>query len=142
MNIKLLNDLAKIPERSTSGAAGYDISAAIGQTIYIPPHCTVKIPTGIAMEIPAGHWVGIFPRSGLSTKQGLRLANCVAVIDEDYRGEIAVPIHNDTNAGQKIEPGQRIAQYIILPYVIDDPLPVEALSNTVRGENGFGSTGV
>lgn len=86
IKVKRLNDLAKIPTRGSSKAAGYDLYAAIDSTIEIQPHTTVKIGTGLAFELPDETFAGLFPRSGIATKRGLRLANCTAVCDSDYRG--------------------------------------------------------
>ena len=107
----------------------------------IIPHKTVKIPTGFATNIPHGYWGAVFARSGLATKQGLRPANCVAVIDEPYTGEWLVPIHNDTNETQIIHHGDRIAQFTLLPYFNTNLIEVDELDSTDRGSNGFGSSG-
>ena len=142
MYIKLLNEQAKIPTRGSSCAAGYDLYAAIAEPVTIYPGTNVPVGTGIAMEIPDGFFGAIFARSGLATKRGLRPANAVGVVDADYRGEVIVPLHNDSNEAQQVLPGERIAQMVFLPYramgnfeVVDD------LSDTSRGEGGFGSTG-
>ena len=142
INIKLLNDLAKVPTRGSEYAAGYDLYAATSYTIYIAPHSTVKIGTGIAIELAEGTFGAIFARSGIATKKGLRPANCVGVCDPDYRGEYIVPIHNDTDGVMTIEPGERIAQLVILPFIPVDFNIVNELSDTVRGAGGFGSTGI
>lgn len=142
IKIKLLNDLATIPTKGTRWAAGHDLYAAIPDgTIEIPPHETVLVGTGIAMEIPVTTFGAIFARSGLATKQGLRPANCVGVIDSDYRGELMVGVHNDTDSVRTISQGDRIAQIVILPYLVCDMEPTDKLSETERGDRGFGSTG-
>lgn len=141
MYIKLLNENAKMPTRGSKNAAGWDIYSANPETIEIAPGGMVKIPTGFATEFPSGLFAGVFPRSGIATKQGLRLANCVAVIDADYRGEWLVPLYNDSDEVQIIEPGTRIAQFIMIPYSNVIMLQVENLSDTERGEGGFGSSG-
>ena len=92
-------------------------------------------------EIPEGYFGGVFARSGLASKEGLRPANCVGVIDSDYRGEMRVMIHNDSDCERIIEKGQRIAQLVIIPYLSVNLLEVEQLSDTERGNKGFGSTG-
>ena len=97
LGIKALSGYAVLPTRGTTDSAGMDLCAAIQDTLTIAPHETKIIPTGLAMEIPDGYFGAIYPRSGLSTKRGLRLANCVAVIDSDYRGEVGVPLHNDSD---------------------------------------------
>ena len=141
MNIKLLNDLAKVPTRGSEESAGWDLYAAIDHDVMIPPHQTVKIGTGIAMELAKGTFGAIYSRSGLATKQGLRPANCVGVVDSDYRGEVIVALHNDTDQTRIVHPADRIAQLIISLYVRGDMNVVETLSNTDRGSSGFGSTG-
>ena len=116
MRYKLLSETAKVPTRADDGSAGYDLYADVKELIYISPGDTVKITTNIAMEIPKGFFGGVFARSGLATKKGLRPANCVGIIDPSYRGPIIVPIHNDSNEHQAITPGDRIAQLIFIPY--------------------------
>lgn len=143
MNIKIkrLNDLAKIPTRGSDFSAGYDLYAATSHNIHIPPHSTVKIPTGLAIEIPIGYFGAFFARSGIATKRGLRPANCTSVIDCDYRGELLVPIHNDAPEMRVVQAGERIVQLIILPYQNVDFEEVDELDTTERGDGGFGSTG-
>ena len=141
VNIKMLNDLAKVPTRGSDYAAGYDLYAATEYAITIPAHTTVKIGTGIAMELPYMTFGAIFARSGLATKQGLRPANCTGVVDSDYRGEVIVAVHNDTDSDQVVQPGDRIAQLVVMPYLPICFNVVDKLSSTVRGEDGFGSTG-
>ena len=141
INIKLLNEFTKVPTHGSAVAAGYDLYAATNYDIEIQPHSTIKIGTGIAIEIPEGYFGGIYARSGLATKSGLRPANCVGVIDSDYRGEIIVALHNDTMYTQKVNAGDRIAQLIIQPYLNFDFNVVDELTDTDRGEAGFGSTG-
>lgn len=141
INVKKLNDLAKLPTRGSEYAAGYDLYAATSYNIEIQPHTTVKIGTGLSFELPQGTFAAIFPRSGIATKRGLRPANCVGVCDSDYRGEYIVALHNDTNEVQIIEPQERIAQMILLPFVEMSFNEVNELSNTVRGAGGFGDSG-
>lgn len=141
IKIKKLSDLAIIPERGSEYSAGVDLHAAISESIYISPHETIKIPTGLAMELPEGTFGAIFARSGLATKEGLAPATKVSVIDSDYRGEIGVPLHNDSNMSRLINPGERIAQLVLLPYVPIEFKEVYKLSDTDRGFGGFGSTG-
>ena len=140
INIKRLTEDAKLPHRGTEYAAGYDLYSALPKTVVFP-HSTTKVSTGIAMEIPEGYFGAIFARSGLATKQGLRPANCVGVVDADYRGEIIVALHNDTDVKQEIAAGERVAQLVIMPFLPVEFTEVENLSETVRGEGGFGSTG-
>ena len=141
IKVKKLNDLAKLPTRGSEYAAGYDLYAATADPIDIAPHSTVKIGTGLSFELPSGTFVAIFARSGIATKRGLRPANCVGVCDSDYRGEYIVALHNDTDELQSIDPGERIAQMILLPFIEMNFEEVNDLSNTDRGDGGFGSTG-
>ena len=139
MNIKLLSDKAKVPTRGSEEAAGWDLYAAIDATI--SPHTTTKISTDIAIEIPAGYFGAVFARSGLATKQGLRPANCVGVIDSDYRGPIIVALHNDTDQTKEVLSGDRIAQLVFIPYASWNWEVVDELSDTERGKGGFGHSG-
>lgn len=146
VKIKKLTNTAVMPTRGSKYAAGYDLYADLKTkdeiaTVEIRPHETVKVGTGLAVEIPKGFFGGIYARSGIATKQGLRPANCVGIVDSDYRGEIIVALHNDTNEAQYIHNGERIAQIIASPYLPIDFEEVEELSNTDRGSGGFGSTG-
>ena len=102
---------------------------------------TKKIGTGLAAAPPYDFWIGIFARSGLATKEGLRPANCVGVIDSDYRGPVKVALHNDSEQRQRIKNGERIAQLILMPFYEIDFHEVDELDDTERGEGGFGSTG-
>ena len=141
IKIKKMNELAKTPTRGSEYAAGYDLYAASGYCVFIEPHKTVMVGTGIAMEIPKGYFGAIFARSGLASKRGLRPANCVGVVDCDYRNEVMVALHNDTDEVVGIEPQERIAQLVILPYVDLEFFETDNLSDTERGLGGFGSTG-
>ena len=141
VNVKKLRDNAIIPTQGSKYAAGYDLYAAIDTPITIKSGETVKIGTGLAFELPEGFFAGIFARSGLATRQGLRPANCVGVVDCDYRGEVIVAIHNDSNRDTVIAPGDRIAQMILLPYQSMEFIEVSDLSETDRGDGGFGSSG-
>lgn len=141
IKIKKLNSNIIIPTKGSKDSAGNDLYASISNPIVIEPHQTIKIGTGIAIEIPKGYFGAIFARSGLATKNGLRPSNCVGIIDSDYRGEIIVALHNDMNVPQKIQPMERIAQMIIMSYPKIVFEEVDELSNTARGGDGFGSTG-
>lgn len=143
IKIKYLNELASEPTRGTEYSAGLDLYAAIVKPLIIEPHKTKKVSTALAMEIPEGYFGGVFARSGLATNKGLRPANCVGIVDSDYRGEIFISLHNDTDEPQVILPKDRIAQLIILPFVsITEFEEVDELEDTNRGEGGFGSTGI
>lgn len=141
MKIKLLTDTAKVPTRGSQYAAGYDLYADISNEVWIPENSNTLIGTGISAEIPEGYFGALFARSGLATKRGLRPANCVGVIDSDYRGEIKVALFNDSDTPAVIKPQERIAQLVILPYANIELEVVDELKETVRGEGGFGSTG-
>ena len=140
MNIKLLSENAKIPTKGSEQAAGWDLYAA--EDALIEPGQTTMVSTEIAIEIPFGNFGGIFARSGLATKQGLRPANCVGVVDSDYRGPVKVALHNDSNETRVISQGERIAQLVIIPYLPVIINVVDELKDTDRGEGGFGSTGI
>ena len=131
VKIQKLRPGAVTPRRGSADAAGYDLYAcpADGQSVTIAPHATAMIGTGLALAIPAGYFGGVFARSGLASRQGLRPANCVGVIDADYRGECTVA------------PGDRIAQLVILPFLAAEFSEADALDATDRGAGGFGSTG-
>lgn len=141
IKVKKLNDKATLPTRGSEYAAGYDLYAAIENNITVPAHSTEKIGTGLSFELPDETFAAIFARSGLATKQGLRPANCVGVCDSDYRGEYIVAIHNDTDEDKIIEPGERIAQMILMPYIPMTFVETDELSESGRGQDGFGSTG-
>ena len=141
INIKKLNKNAIIPSRGSEFSAGYDLHACLEEPINIKANQTVKIPTGLAMEIPVGYAGMIFARSGLSTKKGLAPANKVGVCDSDYRGEYIVALHNHSNNDAIVNPGERIAQLVIIPFLSVDFVETDKLNDTVRGSGGFGSTG-
>lgn len=143
LNIKvhLATKTAKAPKRANEFSAGADLFADLEGDVFIEPNETLKIPTGVEIEIPKGYFGAVYPRSGLSTNQGLRLANCVAVIDSDYRGAIVVPLHNESEIRQWISPNERVAQLVIQPYLECSFKEVDKLSETKRGKNGFGSSG-
>lgn len=141
VEVKFLTPTAKMPTQGSEEAAGYDLYADIEAEEIIMPHTTVMIGTGLAMAIPNDLWGGIFARSGLATKRGLRPANCTGIIDSDYRGEIKVAIHNDTDKATVISPRERIAQMIFFPRVKAELKEVSDLTETKRGDGGFGSSG-
>lgn len=141
IRIKKLTDTAKLPQRGSERAAGYDLYADTSEEITIAPHSTRMIGTGLAMEIPEGYFGAIFARSGLAAKRGLRPGNCVGVVDSDYRGEWKIALHNDTDQPQTIAPGERIAQMVVIPFLAVSFTETSDLSDTARGTGGFGSTG-
>lgn len=160
LKIQRLTDTAKLPTKAHDTDACFDIYADIpdkkhdgfsyseernkiepGDGVIIHPHQTVLIPTGFATEIPHGFWGAIFARSGLASKQGLRPAQGVPVIDESYRGQWFIPLYNQSDEVQIIHHGDRICQFMLLPYFDTILTEVDNLSTTDRGEGGFGSTG-
>lgn len=141
INVKKLRDNAVIPTRGSEYAAGYDLYAAIDETVVIGPHETQKIGTGLSFELPENTFGMIVARSGLATKEGLRPANCSGVCDSDYRGEYIIALHNDSDEIRYVEPNERIAQLILMSYVPMTFNLVNELTITERGEGGFGSTG-
>lgn len=138
---KKLSETARVPKRGSSSAAGYDLFADIRENVVIAPTETVLIGTGLSMAIPEGYFGGVFARSGLSAKEGLRPANCVGVIDSDYRGEIKVSLHNDSDKERTVTPDEKIAQLVVIPYLTLELKEADSLPDTQRGEGGFGSTG-
>lgn len=141
LEIKKIRENAHIPVYGTEYAAGADLYAAIQENVSLQPGETKLIPTGLSMAIPTGMVGLIFARSGISIKRGLAPANKVGVIDSDYRGELMVALYNQSNIEQVIEPEERIAQFILMPYVKANFVEVEELDDTNRGTGGFGSTG-
>ena len=141
VKIKKLDERAKIPTYATEYSAGADVYMMEGDSVTVNPHETVMIHTGFAVEIPEGYAGLIFARSGLASKRGLAPANKVGVIDADYRGECMVALHNHTSSPVTVEGGERIAQLAIVPFLKAEFEAADSLSDTVRGEGGFGSTG-
>lgn len=139
--VKFLREGAKLPTYGSDAAAGADLYACLEQSVNIVPGETAMIPTGLAMEIPAGYVGLICARSGLSIRRGLAPANKVGVIDADYRGEVLVALYNHGSEAQTVEPGERIAQFLLTPCLTASFVPTDTLHDTVRGEGGFGSTG-
>lgn len=141
VKIKKISPNAVLPTYGTENAAGADLSACLFAPVTIDPGQTFVVKTGLTMEIPEGYVGLIYARSGLATKRGLAPSNKVGVIDSDYRGEIMVALYNQSELPQKIEPGERIAQLVIAPYLQGVFNEVDELSDTTRGAGGFGSTG-
>ena len=141
INFKKLNERAVAPTYGNAGSAGGDLYGAEENDVVIPAGETAFIGTGIAVEIPLGYVGLVYARSGLACKRGLAPANKVGVIDSDYRGEIKVALHNHGKEAQTVAKGERIAQLVIAPYLFAEYEEKDELSDTVRGEGGFGSTG-
>lgn len=132
-----------LPQRTSDGAAGYDVYANLEEPIAIPPGTNAKIGIGVAFEIPKGYWVAVCARSGLALNEGLRPANCVGIGDEDFRGEYSIALYNDSKIARVVEPNERIAQILFLKYSIADFefATMDELSKTKRGERGWGGSG-
>ena len=141
IRVRRVSPTALLPTRGSSSAAGYDLYADLQEEVVIAPHTTAKIDTGLQFELPEGYFAGIFARSGIATREGLRPANCVGVCDSDYRGNYIVAIHNDSDFERRVTPREKIAQMIVLPYLPLEFEETEDLSDTARGAGGFGSTG-
>ena len=139
--VKKLHPDAVIPTYGSDFAAGADLYALLDSPIEIQPAQTILVKTGLAIEIPVGFAGLIYARSGLAFKRGLAPANKVGVIDSDYRGEVMVALHNHSNVPQLVEPFERIAQLVVTPFLKAEFFVADDLSDTTRGEGGFGSTG-
>ncbi len=142
LKVKKLRENAKMISRATKGSAGMDLHACIKEEITINPGEIKVIPTGLTIALENENYVAyIYARSGLAIKHGITLANCVGVIDSDYRGEVCVGLTNISEESYTITPDERIAQLVIAPVCICDAVEVEELDDTERGTGGFGSTG-
>ena len=141
VKLKKLTPNAIIPTYGTAQSAGADLYSGMEQPVTIEPGKTEFIHTGIAIAIPEGLVGLVYARSGMACKKGIAPANKVGVVDADYRGEIMVALHNHSNEIQKIEKYERIAQIVFTPYYAATFNEVDELTDTVRGEGGFGSTG-
>lgn len=139
--VKKLRENAILPTYGSSEAAGADLYACLEGPVTIAPGQTAFIPTGLAMALPSGYVGLVCARSGIACKRGLAPANKVGVIDSDYRGEFLVALHNHGSEAQSVEPGERIAQLLIVPVLTPGFTQVQELSDTRRGDGGFGSTG-
>ena len=143
LKIKRMSENAVTPKRATEGSAGMDLYACLDKATVIEPNTTAVIPTGIAIELESPRWVAyIYARSGLAIKSGIAPANCVGVVDSDYRGEVCVGLMNHGDAPFTVSPGDRIAQMVIAPVELPDIVEVDDLGDTDRGAGGFGSTGI
>ena len=142
LKIKKVRENAMIPVRATDGSAGMDLHAWLEEPLTVQPGERVRIPTGIAIGLPSPETVAlIFARSGLAIKHGLTLSNCVGVIDSNYTGEVQVGMINQSDAAYTVQPGERIAQMVIMPVLLPAIVETDELDKTARGEGGFGSTG-
>ncbi|MGN0664622.1 MAG: dUTP diphosphatase [Negativibacillus sp.] len=142
LKVKLVRPDAQLPKRETSGSAGHDLRACISEDVILPAGGSLRLPTGIAIEMESAGYVAIIAaRSSMAAKYGVTMANGIGVIDSDYRGEISVLLYNHSQEDFVIHPGDRVAQLLLLPVDLPDIVEVEELSQTQRGEGGFGSTG-
>ena len=141
LKVKLLKERAALPCRETAGSAGFDLRACLEAPLLVEPGEWAMVPTGLGAEIPQGMAGMVFSRSGLGTKSGMVVAQGVGVIDSDYRGEIKVPLRNMGKKAYEIQPGERVAQLVLLPVCLPPVEEAQALSATQRGAGGFGSTG-
>ena len=141
LRIKLLRENARVPETATPGSAGFDLCAALEEPVVICPGETKSIPTGLALQIENGYAGFIFARSGLGIRHGIVPANCVGVIDSDYRGEVLVGLYNHSGEPFTVNPGDRVAQLVLLPVHLPQIEVCGELEDTSRGTGGFGSTG-
>ncbi len=142
LKVKLVRPDAQLPKRETSGSAGHDLRACISEDVILPAGGSLRLPTGIAIEMESADYVAIIAaRSSMAAKYGVTMANGIGVIDSDYRGEISVLLYNHSQEEFVIHPGDRVAQLLLLPVDLPDIVEVEELSQTQRGEGGFGSTG-
>jgi len=141
IKIKLMRSCAKVPQRATQGSAAVDLCAAIEESLVIPAGGRVLIPCGIAVALPKNTVGIVSARSGLSSKKGITAANGIGVIDSDYRGEIFFSAINLSDTDVVIEPGERVAQMMVMPVYAPNFIEVEDLDKTQRGAGGFGSTG-
>lgn len=141
VKVKKLRENAVIPKIATAGSAAADLYACIDEDVVIPARGSAVIPVGIAIAVPEGYGAFIFARSGLGIKHGIAPRNCVGVIDSDYRGEVCVGLQNLSDKDYTVHPNDRIAQMAIIPVMAAEYVLSEELSDTERGEGGFGSTG-
>ncbi len=141
LKIKKLNPAAKLPTKATPGSAGYDLYACLDAPITLAAHTTTAVSLGFCAELPQNTVGLIYIRSGIAAKHGIMPANCVGVIDCDYRGEWKVMLHNLSDTPYTVQPFERIAQLVITSYYSPEIQEADTLSETQRGEGGFGSTG-
>ena len=140
VNVQKLHPAASLPTYATPGAACFDLRTIEAGEVG-PCGGTFAFRTGLAVEVPAGHVMLVFSRSGHGFKNSISMVNCVGVIDSDYRGEVMVKLRNNSPLRFGFEPGDRIAQAMILPFPQVELVEADSLSETARGAGGFGSTG-
>lgn len=143
LTFKKIRENAVIPSRATPYSAGLDLCACLDEPVTIRPGSIITVPTGLAAASDRiDTALMIFPRSGISTKYGISLANCVGIVDSDYRGEICIPLINHGSSDFVVENGMRIAQLVVTPVILPDIETAEHLNETERGTGGFGSSGL
>ena len=138
LNVKLTEG-APMPAHAKPGDAGLDLTSR--ESVELWPGHSAFVSTGVSIEIPEGHVGLVFPRSGLACKHGIVLKNAVGVIDSGYRGVIKAPLHNIGERSYQVEVGERICQLVVVPFMQFECVEVDDLSDTERGEGGFGSSG-
>ena len=141
VKLKKISPLAVTPFYASTGAACFDLVASIDHPVTINPHSSENLGTGLCFELPEGYVMLVYSRSGHGFKSHLRFVNCVGVIDSDYRGEVRVGLANDGITPYTVQPGERIAQAMVIPCPQVNLVEVKELSSTERGIGGFGSTG-
>lgn len=141
VRVKKLHPNAQLPTYGSAYAAGADLYACLEEPVTIQPGEVFWVPTGIALEVPAGCAGLVYARSSMGAKRGLAPANKVGVVDSDYRGEVRVVLLNHSKEPQTIQPGERVAQFVIAPVLTPQYVEAEQLDDTDRGAGGFGSTG-
>ena len=141
IRVKKLHPNAVLPTYGSAEAAGADLYACLEEAVTIQPGEVYWVPTGVALEVPKGCAGLVYARSSLGAKRGLAPANKVGVVDSDYRGEVKVVLLNHSKEPQTLQPGERVAQFVITPVLQPDYVEVDDLSDTDRGAGGFGSTG-
>ena len=142
LKIKRLRPNAILPQRATPESAGFDLCACLDEELTIAPFQLVRVPTGLAIALEPGTAGFVYARSGLASKFGVTLSNCVGVIDSDYRGEVQIAMTNHSQTPFTIHPGDRIAQLVVAPVLLPEPEEAVSLPETQRGAGGFGSTGL
>ncbi len=142
VKVKIVSKSGRVPEYATSGASGFDISACLTEPMTLKAGERALVPTGLFFEVPEGYEAQVRARSGLAIKHGIGLVNGIGTVDSDYRGEIRVPMINWSNEDFVINDGDRIAQVVIAAYEKADIEITDSLSETERGEGGFGHTGI
>jgi len=139
--VKIIRSNAKLPVRTTAGSVGFDLAACLSEAVVIEPGETRLIGSGLAIALEPGYAAFIYARSGLGIRHGIVPANCVGVIDSDYRGEVIVGLRNMSDRAFKVNDGDRIAQMVVVKCELPELVICETLDETPRGDGGFGSTG-